>query len=239
MLKDEYLLREIQLSNDLGTIIAPTVKEVLKIKEENLMNLLYPFFIEPKENNEDIKLFDVFFFKDENGKLTDLLILLVNVLKFIYKNDQVEFDTDIYGNINIKISDAKINRDNFDILSETIRDLFFVPKPKEKENEIIQVSEENKAILEEYLRLKQQHELEMEELNKKNHKTLHQIITIVASQCFWDYDKVLNMTYYRLINSYMSIFKIDNYETYRRYVTSGNCDMKNHQQKHWTDEVGK
>ena len=149
MLKDEYLLREIELSDNLGTIIAPTVKEVLKIKEENLMNVLYPFFIEPKENNEDIKLFDIFFFKDENDRLTDLLVLLVNALKFIYKNDKVDFDNDIYGNINIKISDAKINRDNFNILSETIRDLFFVPKQKEKEKRVIKVTEENKSILEE------------------------------------------------------------------------------------------
>ena len=69
-------------------------------------------------------------------------------------------------------------------------------------------------------------------------KTLQQIITIVASMSQWNYDMVLDMSYYRFWNTFSSIMGIENYKTYIKYASSGNFDMKDREQKHWTEIVG-
>ena len=67
---------------------------------------------------------------------------------------------------------------------------------------------------------------------------LHQIITIVSSQCLWNYDHVLNMSYYQLWNSYISDIQKDQYETYMQYKVSPKFEVKD-SQKHWMNIVGK
>lgn len=229
----KFLLNEIDLQNDgLGIIKLLKTKEIIKLGEDGLNNLLTPFLYECNLEIDDVKFFDFLFLEDEQMK--KVLDNLINSLKYIYKTDLIQ----VLQNIIIINSQIILHRDNFDVLCKTIREMFFI-KPEKKEDKKIEVKEENKAILEEYLRLEQEHQKEMEEQNKKNQKTLHQLVTIVASQRLWDYDKVLNMTYYRLINSIMSIFEIDNYQTFMQYATSGNFDIKNKNIKHWTDTVGK
>lgn len=234
----KYLLSNMDLSEfDLGTINQLFVKEVIEMGEQKFSEFLSPFLIDYKPEN-GIKLFDILFL--DNEQMNSILMQLISSLKKLYKTDKIDFNVDESKKIYMKISDAVITRDNFDKLCEVISEMFFIAKPEdETEHKVLQVAEQNKAILEEYLRLEEQHKKEMEEINKKNVKTIHQIVTIVASQCLWDYDKVLDMTYYRLINTYVSIFKIDNYNTYMQYKTSGQFDMKNQNQKHWTEIVGK
>lgn len=234
MLDDRYLLKEIDLSkHNLGTIKPFSTKTVIQLGEDELKNFLFPFLFTLKE--EDI--FDYLFVQDEQAQI--ILSALVMSLQKLYKTDDCKIDLDEQQKINIIIAEAKINNDNFNLLCSIVRDIFFLNGKEEDKHQVIQVEDKNKAILEEYLRLEAEHKKEMEELNKKHAKTLHQIVTIVASQCEWDYDKVLDMTYYRLINTYMSIFKIDSYTTYMQYKTSGQFDMKNYNIKHWVDTVGK
>ena len=234
MLDDRYLLREIDLGkHNLGTIKPFSTKTVIQLGEDELKNFLFPFLFTLKE--EDI--FDYLFVQDEQAQI--ILSALVMSLQKLYKTDDCKIDLDEQQKINIIIAEAKINNDNFNLLCSIVRDIFFLNGKEEDKHQVIQVEDKNKAILEEYLRLEAEHKKEMEELNKKHAKTLHQIVTIVASQCEWDYDKVLDMTYYRLINTYMSIFKIDSYMTYIQYKTSGQFDMKNYNIKHWSDTVGK
>lgn len=235
----KYLLSEIDFKeHKLGTIIPMATKEYIKLGEQGINKFLTSFSYEQLVNEDDIRFFDYLFIEDE--QMNKVLVSLLESLKTLYRTDKVSFDADESGNINILISDANINRDNFDVLCKIVRDMFFISVKKEDdEPKVYQVREENKAILEEYLRLEQEAKKEQEELNKKNQKTLHQIVTIVASQCLWDFDKVLDMTYYRLIVTYMSIFDIENYTTYMDYVTSGQFDMKNQTQKHWSELVGK
>lgn len=232
-----YLLSEIDLSEyGLGVISPLNTKEIIKIKEENLISVITPFLLEFQGNNSNLKLFNYLFNEDE--EMNNILIQLLNSLKIIYRTDEVKFELDDSNDINIIIADASINKNNYDKLCEVICKLFFIPD-KNDEKRAIQVSEANRSVLEEYLRLEREHEKEMEEINKKNQKTLHQIVTIIASECFWDYEKVLNMTYYRLINTYMSMFNKDGWNIYMRYTTSGNFDMKNQKQEYWMDVVGK
>jgi hypothetical protein len=232
-----YLLSEIDLSEyGLGVISPLNTKEIIKIKEENLISVITPFLLEFQGNNSNLKLFNYLFNEDE--EMNNILIQLLDSLKIIYRTDDVKFELDDSNDINIIIADASINKNNYDKLCEVICKLFFIPDKKD-EKRVIQVSEANRSVLEEYLRLEREHEKEMEEINSKNQKTLHQIVTIIASECFWDYEKVLNMTYYRLINTYMSMFNKDGWNIYMRYTTSGNFDMKNQKQEYWMDVVGK
>lgn len=236
---DKYLLKEIDLSKfGLGTIYPLSTKEIINLGEEGLKNFLAPFLYKSKViDGEDIRFFDYLFVRDE--QMIEILVSLINSLKTLYKVDEVQFD-DSAGFVSIIVGNAKVDRNNFDKLCDIVRDMYFLNQIEEEtESRNIQVSEANKAILEEYLRLEQEYKKEQEELAKKNQKTLHQIVTIVASQCLWDYDKVLEMSYYRLITTYKSIFEIDSYTTYLAYATSGQFDMKNIRQQHWSETVGK
>lgn len=235
----KYLLPKIDLTkHNLGIITPLSVEEVINLEDVGLSKFLASFLYEKLVTEEDVKFFDYLFIKDE--QMSAILAGLLDSLKILYKTDVFTFDVDKTNNINILISDANINRDNFDILCKIVREMFFLNSEIEDNTpKVYEVREENKAILEEYLRLEQEAKKEQEELNKKNQKTLHQITTIVASKCLWDFDKVMNMTYYRLIVVFMSIFEIENYTTYMDYVTSGQFDMKNQTQKHWSETVGK
>lgn len=234
----KYLLPQIDLTEfNLGIISHFSVREMINFKEEDYEQFLIPFMYDLSHDTEEIKFFDYLFFED--AQLSKILFSLIKSLQLLYKTKKFDISTD-NEIMNINIADASINRNNFNRLCEVIREMFFIkPKEQDEENAVYQVSEQNKSILEEYLRLKQEHEKEMEELNKKNQKTIHQLVTIVASQCLWDFDRVLDMTYYRLIVTYISIAEIDSYVTYIKYHSSGQFDMKNQKQKHWLEIVGK
>jgi len=165
MLDDRYLLREIDLSNhNLGTIKQFSTKEVIQLGEEELKNFLFPFLFTIKEEN----IFDYLFVRDEQAQI--ILSALIMSLQKLYKTDECKIDLDEQKRINIIIADAKINNSNFNLLCSIVRDIFFLNEKQEEESRSIQVSEENKAILEEYLRLEEEHKKEMEELNKKKCK---------------------------------------------------------------------
>jgi hypothetical protein len=115
----------------------------------------------------------------------------------------------------------------------------FLKNIKKEERKVTVEHEENNEILQEYLRLRKQQEEENRKLADKNKMTLHDIVTIVASGCQWDYDRVLKMTYYRLMNTYKAIMCIDNYETSMRYHTSYKFDTTNMKIEHWTDSMKK
>lgn len=238
----KYLLNTINLNEfDLGTIKPPTIAELLDINnnlENALFYILKPFLYELNIPNPEIKFFDVLFINDE--QVEEILKELIVSLQILYKTKDFKFHIDDETGMNILIADAKINRNNFDKLREIIYELFFLKKSQEEqEQRTIQVSEQNKHILEEYLRLEAQYKKEMEELKNKNKKTADQIMLIVASKCNWDYDKVFAMHYYQLITTYMSIVQIDNYETYLKFKSSGQFDMKNYNIKHWFETIGK
>jgi len=232
----KFLLKELDFSKEgLGIIIPLTVKEIVELEEENFNQFLVPFLYDLSHDTEEIKFFDYLFVKDE--QLSKILELLISSLIILYRTDEYEFTVED-NIISIQISNAKINRNNFGKLCDIIREMYFI-KTKESEDQDIQVAEENKAVLEEYLRLKAEHEKEMEEQAKKDQKNTHQIITILASQCSWDYDQVLGMTYYRMIITFMSVQQIDVYKTYLKYASSGQFDMKNQKYEHWLNIVGK
>jgi hypothetical protein len=110
---------------------------------------------------------------------------------------------------------------------------------KEEERVVTVEHEENNEILQEYLRLQKQKREEDKKLAEKNALSLHDMVTIVASDCEWDWDRVLNMTYYRLVTSYKVIMGKDNWDTSMRYHTSYKFDTSNMKIEHWTDAIRK
>lgn len=246
MSDSKYLLSKIDFSEyGLGTIIPLTIKEIINdLKEENLNIMLAPFLLNCKNDNSECNFFDLLLlsYQDEqlNKQMNNILIQLIDSLKTIYKTDEVKLDIDIFNNINIKInSEISINRDNFDKLCEIVCKMYLISKKQNNEKRVIQVSEENKAILEEYLMLEKQYEKEQAELNKKNQKNLHQLVTIAASLCNWDYDRVLNFTYYRLFNVLNTAKQKDDFYKCLKYEMSYKFDTKNLNYKYWMDVVGK
>jgi hypothetical protein len=239
----KYLQKEIDLDNyGLGKIIPLTGDEIISMGEEGFRDFLTPFLYKTAVQDDNIKFFDYLFCDDIriNAQMNEVFIALVDSLKILYRTNEISINESFYY-YSLVVGDARIDRDNFDKLCEIIREMYFLNQPEEEENDSrkLQVSEANKAILEEYLRLEQEYKKEQEELAKKNQKSLHQIVTIVASQCLWDFNKVLSMSYYQMIVTFMSIFQIESYTTYLKYVTSGQFDMKGKEQKHLSEIVGK
>lgn len=251
-----FLLPEIDLSEyQLGKVKFLKVKEIIKYGDENLKQLSLPFLIKFFDETKELLLFEYMVLdKDLSNKM-------IEFLKIFYKTDHVQLIYDSNKNYKIvvisneinnlilenpnKIEDIQneiiiIDKNNFLKLSEIIYTSLFITKPKESEEDkqVIQVREENQAILKEYLKLREQAKKAEEERLKKNQPTLHQIITIVASQCLWNYDHVFNMTYYQLWNSYFSIVHQSYYQDYIRYATSFKYEIKE-KQKHWLETVGK
>lgn len=249
-----FLLPEIDLTEyGLGIIKPLKVHEVVKYGDSNLKDLLLPFVYKFLDETNEPLLFEYMLLDTEIHKK------IISFLKILYRTEFVEqfFDDDknfklmiISKDINEAISKnpddiekyrdeiVVIDKNNFALLSEVICTSFFIFKPKEKEKQVIQVQKGNEAILEEFLRLQEQARQEEQERLKKSEKNLQQVITIVASQCLWNYEKVLNMTYYQFWNSYISSIQENQYKEYIQYKVSPKFEVKD-SQKHWMDIVGK
>ena len=76
-----------------------------------------------KDNDEDIRFFDYLFIRDE--QMIEVLLSLVNSLKVLYRCNDYTFDDSNPNYIKIIISEAKIDRNNFDKLCDIVRDMYF------------------------------------------------------------------------------------------------------------------
>jgi hypothetical protein len=258
MEKEKLLLTEIEAPN-MGTIYPPITRDIIKMSENKLDEMLLVFILKI----EDLKLESnaiVNIEKDIGRKLTILDYLsgdidtrnsIINSLKFIYKTEDVYFytyDNDFSYLVNYTLLDGyynpndnsvRINNDNWDELSDIVKRLMGISNANKEERKVTVEHEENRALLEEYLRLQKQAEEEKKKLEEKNKLSTHDIITIVAKDCHWDYDKVLDMTYYRLINAYRSIMSDDNYRVSLMYHMSEKWDTGNMKIEHWIDAIRK
>lgn len=249
-----FLLPEIDLTEyQLGKIEFLKVKEIINYGDDKLKELLLPFLYKLLDKTNEPLLFEMLLLDSEMSSK------MIKFLKIFYKTEHVEIICDENKNLKIMIINNEINnfilenpdkieniqkyivvidKNNFQKISEIICTSFFIFKPKDEEKRVIQVQKGNEAILEEFLRLQNQAKQEEQERNKKNEKTLHQIITIIASDCLWDYERVLNMNYYQLWNSYISDFQKHQYKDYMQYKVSPKFEVKD-SQKHWMEVVGK
>ncbi len=243
--KAKLLLYKLNLGN-LGVIYAPITEDVLQMEEKKFWEIVNPFGIDfdtfdiKKEEveKEGLKRLDIFTSLQGN----ELCNSLINSLKYFYKTDNIAL---VNKAILIDCKDIgkviQINKDNFDELCEIILRLCNVEKVKEeKKREVTIQNEENRAILEEYLRLQEQAKKEQEQMNKNNKITLLEMVTVVASDCNWDWDKVLQMTYFRLLNTYRNVMTRD----VNNISLIVNCSNKFETKEgwhpnHWTESIKK
>lgn len=231
--KEKLFLREIDLGK-LGLIYLPTVREILTIGQDIFYSLLLPFLCDEEdlENSKGINKYDFL----TQGKELDRLYLALN---FLYKPNEIKFADGIFMIVVKDITGQNgqrvtfINKNNFDDLCKVVRmTINYTGKEKEQKREVTIQNEENRAILEEYLRLQEQAKKEQEEQAKKNTISLSEMITLVASDCNWDYDRVLDMTYYRFINAYRMIITRDK----NKISLKLNCSEKFQTQEGWSPE---
>jgi hypothetical protein len=256
--KGYLLLREIERPN-IGKIYSPIVRDILSLSDEELNNLILPFMLtleDIKLNEEitdkiEIKLNRKFTIYDYLTSFKETIEDIIKALKYFYKTEEIHiYQTfeEICFLINYTLKDngyfpmkdsVMITHENWDELSKLIKDLMHISNNKKEERKVTIDDESNRELLEEYLRLKKRQEEEERKLAEKNRLTLHDIIIIVASDKQWDYDGVLNMTYYRLKCAYNTIMNKENYITNLMYHTSEKFDTSNMKIEHWTNNIRK
>jgi cytochrome oxidase Cu insertion factor (SCO1/SenC/PrrC family) len=256
--KAYLLLREIESPN-IGKIYSPIVKDILKLSDKELNDLVMPFIVtldDIKLNKEvveeiEAKLNRKFTIYDYLTSFKETIQEIIKSLRYFYKTEKVNiyqtFDGicflinyELSNNDYIPMKDCIIiSRQNWDELCELIKNLMHLSNDKKEERKVTIDNEANREILEEYLRLQKRQEDEERKLAEKNKLTLHDIIVIVASDKQWDYDGVLDMTYYRLKCAYNMIMSKENYKTNLMYHTSEKFDTSNLKIEHWANNIRK
>ena len=222
---ENYLISGLPINlGSLGTITQPTIRDLISNNIE-LNSLLEPFLISPelvgiKQDNplfNEIKTFDLFFVEGMQVRETLLLELLLNSLKIIYN---VELNNIRLEDYSIIVDNkAIINRDNFDILQEVILSMFNqeLPKPSNPQK---YKSEAHRRVIEKMNRKR-------EEARRRKELHLCDFINIVThANGYIGYDKVLNMTYFQLLNSYSTLLNINNHKEFLMYYTSPKFEVK-------------
>lgn len=222
---ENYLISGLPINlGSLGIITQPKIRDIISNNIE-LNSLLEPFLISPelvgiKKDNplfNEIKTFDLFFVEDMKIREHLLLELLINSLKIIYS---VELDNIKLEDYSIIIDDKYIiNRDNFDILQEVILSMFNqeLPTPTKPQQ---YKSEAHRRVIEKMNRKR-------EEARRRKELHLCDFINIVTHvNGYIGYDKVLDMTYFQLLNSYSTLLNINNYGEFLMYYTSPKFEVK-------------
>lgn len=232
MLPSEYYYLSgapIKLGQNLDTIYQPRIIDFIKndiTVEEFAQIFCVRVDIIDVNDSEMHKLlailkdFDLFFF-DESSSIQKL----IRCLKILYKTDNIYLSVD---NQTILINNEIIlNRDNFTYLSDVVLNMLAMEKPKKKKKERKYKDDYRQKLWEKMQRYRQEKE-------EKERLTLLDLVNMVVHHgTFVDYDKVFNLTYYQLINSYLTLMGKTNYDEYTMFKTSGQFKLE-HEVKHWS-----
>ena len=212
----------------LGSIKQPKIIDFLS-KDIGIDSFYYPFMIndvivgQSKDKDLVIKL------KDSIGDFTFLLMNCIqnNREDIIYSLKQslmLLYDTEnikITEEFTMKIDDIEINNSNFNILCDTVFEMFKVDKSKFKFD--IPKQEELDPITARFEMLRKKHR---EKVGNKNEVSLIDIINIIIHSSSLKYDDLLNFTVYQIKNTFETISSKDSYETMMQYKLSQKFDIK-------------
>lgn len=232
MLPSEYYYMTglpVNLNHGLGKIYQPKLFDFMEM-DVTIEEFAQPFcarvdvidFGDDKRTEEILKTlkdFDLFFV--DKGSMVDRLIKSLTVL---YKTDDVKLDK-YYQRIVISDS-IIIDRDNFTYLADVVLNMLCMEKPKKQENKRKYKDDYRQKLWEKMQRYRAENE-------KKNAITFLDIVNfVVHSNSVIDYERVYNLTYYQLVNTYTTLMNKSNYEEHMMYRTSGQFKMEN-DVKHW------
>ena len=150
----------------------------------------------------------------------DLISLLLNTIKFLYRAEKVE----IIEGLKISIDDEIfIDNDNFDILSNVILEMIRIDK---KDFQFEKTEDELDPITQRFEMLRREHQKRTKGKTSKLKIVDSLNILVHFNGINGDYNKVLNMTLYQVRNSLETLGSKNNYETFMKYKLSSNYDVK-------------
>ena len=167
-----------------------------------------------------LKDFDLFFLDEDKTSLNKL----VHYLKFLYKTDNVYLSVD--KQCILIDDDIILNRNNYTYLADVVLNMLCMEKPKKQENKRKYKDDYRQKLWEKMQRYRAENE-------KKNAITFLDIVNfVVHSNSVIDYERVYNLTYYQLVNTYTTLMNKLTYEEHMMYKTSGQFKMDG-ETKHW------
>lgn len=216
----------ILLKDGLGTIHPFTIRYMI---ENNLDygEFMRPFLIRKdllEDMPDDIYDFDLFFITSNSEEMMENL---VNSLKILYKTEDVK----VMNTIKIILinNEIIIKKENFTYLADVILEMMYATRVKPKKRIQKYKNPQLQATWEKLQRYREKEE-KKKELNMAD--IMNMLIHINST---FDYDKVLNLTYYQMMNSYLTLMRKDSYDEFVMYKTSGQFKIEK-DVKHWTVE---
>lgn len=221
-----------------GTIYPPKLSDFLKFdysKFKASFSVRKDIYIDNTNDDYDkIKDFDLIIF-------TNMMDNLIQSLKILYKTDKIEFeppkDNDIDSiAISINVDDNKyyLNRNNYtefaDMILITLHEGNNIADEgvKKELTEIELKMERKRREFERKKRLK-----EIEQNKDKDQLTIFDLANyLIHTDSKFNYENVLNLTIYQLINSFQLYQQRENYNLFMKYKTSGNFKIED-DIKHW------
>lgn len=214
----------------------PRVRELIKY-DIDVDKLIQPFFAfvdlcdmedGQKDNyrNLDLIFHDHVICEKENCIQNSMLKAMVNTLIYLCRNNNIEYDLQRQT---IKINDKdKINRYNFDELQSFVLSIFYAKKPKPQK--ITEDKKQRSKVLE--------MQKKMAAHRKKKELQIPDIVKVVQNgDGFIDHNKLLDFTYWQLMDRYSDILKVDAYRTHMDYKLSPKYELKDADFKHWTEDI--
>lgn len=232
MLPSEYYYMTglpVKLSHNLGQIHQPRLYDFME-NDITIEEFAQPFCArvdvvdfgdseQMKEILKTLKDFDLFFV--DKGVMIDKLI---RSLSMLYKTDDIQLDT--YSQCIFVSKSIMIDRDNFTYLADVVLNMLCMEKPKKQENKRKYEDDYRQKLWEKMQRYRVEKE-------KKNAITFLDIVNfVVHSNSVIDYERVYNLTYYQLVNTYTTLMNKMGYEEHMMYRTSGQFKMEG-EVKHW------
>ncbi len=232
MLPSEYYYMTgypVKLNYNLGEIHQPRLFDFMD-NDITIEEFAQPFcarvdvvdFGDDEKVNEilhSLKDFDLFFVGGSS-----MINKLIDSLSILYKGKDIQLDI---HNQRILISkDIVVDRDNFTYLADVVLNMLCMEKPKKQENKRKYKDDYRQKLWEKMQKYRVENE-------KKNAITFLDIVNfVVHSSISVDYERVYNLTYYQLINTYTTLMNKMAYEEHMMYKTSGQFKMEG-ETKHW------
>ena len=250
LIKEEILLFGLPIKiKNLGTIYQPTLSDYINngIDIQSFMGLFNIKIDLLVKDSEGLKNFDFFLLQMTQGEKGNLYIFqLIKYLKLLYKTDKVEFigikedDLNSVG-ILVKVNNEEyfINRENYDKLADIILIMLGSGnniKEKELKEELNEIDLKIAKRRKEFERKKAEREakIKKENTNDDNSLTILDLMNYIihTDNTQYNYNTILNLTVYQIINTFKLYQMKEVYKTNMDYRTSGNFKIEE-EVNHW------
>lgn len=246
LIKREKLLfgLPIEIPN-MGTVYPPKLKDFFNKNFEygrfkRIFSIRKEIYLdENSKNYDELKDFDLIVLLNMSGDL-------IEGLKMLYKTDEVKFETPKHDDINsikisIKVDDNiyYIDRNNYTKFADIILIILHEGRniaDEEIKKELSEIELKMERKKREFEKKKAQREAEIRKKNNQedNVVTLYDLANYIihADGSNFDYQSVLDLTVYQIMNTFNLYKQKENYKLFMDYKTSGNFQIED-KMNHW------